>query len=79
MNEHHENRIKQLLQQAMPPVEGDPEPSRDPWPAVLRRIDAQPAKPAGVSWSLFDSALLAGLVALVALFPASIPVFLYYL
>jgi hypothetical protein len=41
---------------------------------VLRRLDAQPAAP---PW--FDWALLAGLVGFVAFFPASIPVFLYYL
>jgi hypothetical protein len=74
MNEHDRDRMKMLLQQALPPVEGEPEPSRDLWPAVLRRIDSRPT---AVPW--FDWALLGGLVGLVALFPASIPVFLYYL
>lgn len=72
MNELNEDRMKKLLQQALPPVEG--EPGRDLWPAVLKQLDAQ-AAPA--PW--FDWALLAGLVALVGCFPASIPVFLYYL
>jgi len=74
MNEHEQDRMKKLLQQALPPVEADAEPSRDLWPAVLRRMDAKPAAP---PW--FDWALLAGLVGLAAFFPASIPVFLYYL
>jgi hypothetical protein len=72
MNTPDQDRMKKLLQQALPPVEG--EPARDLWPAVLRRLDASPAAP---PW--FDWALLAALAALVAFFPASIPVFFYYL
>jgi hypothetical protein len=64
--------MKKLLQQALPPVEGIP--ARDLWPIVLKRLDARPA---ALPW--YDWALAAGLVALVAFFPASIPVFLYYL
>jgi hypothetical protein len=74
MNENDELRIKKLLQQALPPVEDDPEPGRDLWPAVLRRLDARPT---ALPW--FDWALVAGLVAFAAFFPASIPVFFYYL
>jgi hypothetical protein len=74
MNELNEDRMKKILQQALPPVEGEAEPGRDLWPAVLKRMDAHSAPP---PW--FDWALLAVLVALVAFFPASIPVFLYYL
>ncbi len=74
MNAHDEDRMKKLLRQALPPVEGEPEPGRDLWPAVLKRLDATPA---ALPW--FDWALVAGLVALVAFFPASIPVLLYYL
>ena len=65
--------MKQLLQEALPPMPGEQEPARDLWPAMLRRMDAKPATP----W--FDWALLAGLVGLAGLFPAAIPVFLYYL
>jgi hypothetical protein len=72
MNAPDQERMKKLLQQALPPVEG--EPARDLWPAVLRRMDASPA---ALPW--FDWALLAGLAALTALFPASIPVLFYYL
>ena len=78
MNAHDEDRMKKLLQQALPPVEPGPEPgpgpSHDLWPAVLHRLDDRPAP---VPW--FDWALLAGLAALTAFFPAAIPVFLYYL
>jgi hypothetical protein len=74
MNAHDQDRMKKLLQQALPPVEGDPEPGRDLWPEVLRRLDTRSAT---VPW--FDWALLAGLAALAAFFPASIPLFLYYL
>jgi hypothetical protein len=73
MNEQEWDRMKKLLQQALPTVEADAEPGRDLWPAVLRRMDTKPAMP----W--FDLALAGGLVALSAFFPAAIPVFLYYL
>ena len=79
MIEHDRDRMKTLLQQAMPHVEDKPEPSRDLWPALLRRMEAQPAIPAEASWNAFDCALALGLAALFALFPASIPVLLYYL
>ena len=69
-----QERMKIRLQQALPRVPPDAEPARDLWPAVLGRLDAAPAAP---PW--FDWALLAALVALLALFPVSIPVILYYL
>jgi hypothetical protein len=74
MNAKDEDRIEKLLQQALPRVEAKPEPSRDLWPAVLRRMDANPAAP-----PLFDWALLGGLLAFGAFFPNAIPVLLYYL
>ena len=82
MNAHDNERIKKHLQQSLPPV-GDAGPERDLWPDVLRRMDTNLAANSGVSvspgWAWFDGALLAGIVGLVAIFPASIPVFLYYL
>jgi hypothetical protein len=69
-----QDRLKKLLQQALPAVNGDAEPSRDLWPSVLKRLNARPAP---VPW--FDWALAAGIVAVVAIFPAWIPVLLYYL
>ncbi len=78
MNEMEQTRMKNLLKQALPPIEsgpaGEPEPRRDLWPAVLQRLDARPAP---VPW--FDWALIAGLVALAGIFPAWIPVLMYYL
>lgn len=74
MNTHDEDRIKKLLQTALPPVDSERGPRRDLWPAMLRRLDAKTVPP---HW--FDWALLAGLAGLAAFFPASIPVLLYYL
>lgn len=72
MNTRDEDRMKKLLQQALPPVGGEAEPEQDLWPATLQRLDAGPARPPWLDW-----ALLAGLVGVVAFFPASIPVLLY--
>jgi hypothetical protein len=81
MNRHDEDRIKQLLQRALPPADPEAEPNRDLWPAVLRRLDAQPAAaaPGLLRLNWFDGALLAGVIVFAASFPATIPVFLYYL
>jgi hypothetical protein len=72
MNSHDQDRMKKLLQQTLPRIEG--EPSRDLWPAVLKRLDARPA---ALPW--FDWALVGCLAGLVVFFPASIPLLLYYL
>jgi hypothetical protein len=74
MNANDELRMKKLLKEALPPVEDDSEPGHDLWPAVFHRLDARSAV---LPW--FDWALGAGLVTFAAFFPASIPVFLYYL
>jgi hypothetical protein len=74
MNANDEERIKKLLHEALPPINGEPEPGHDLWPAVLQRLDSRPAMP---PW--FDWALLAALVGVAALFPSAIPVLLYYL
>lgn len=76
MNAHEEERIRELLKQALPPVDLAAEPARDLWPAVLRRLDAGSAARRR-NW--FDWALLVGLIVFAASFPATIPVFLYYL
>ena len=73
MNADGQDRLKRLLKAALPPSAGEPEPSRDLWPSVLRRLDTKRATP----W--YDWALLAGVLGLAGLFPAAIPVFLYYL
>jgi len=83
MNEHDRERIKKLLQEALPRVDDGSEPSRDLWPAMLRRLDEEPApvsaSGAGLRWTWIDGALAAGLAVLIVSFPASIPLLLYYL
>jgi len=81
MNAHDDDRLKQLLKQAVSPVETDAEPARDLWPAVLKRLDADTAGGARTRsrWVWFDVALLAGLAVLGVSFPAMIPLLLYYL
>ena len=74
MNENDEERMRLLLRKALPAVEREPEPSRDLWPAVLKRLQARGG---AVPW--FDWALVAGLVGVAAFMPAAIPVLLYYL
>lgn len=81
MNAQEENRIKQLLKHALPPVDSGAEPERDLWPIVLQRLDEHAAGERRVQrgWMWFDVALLAGLVVMGASFPATIPLLLYYL
>jgi len=81
MNNAENDRIEQLLHHALPPVASNPEPSRNLWPAVLRRLDSEPASsfalPNAVPW--FDWVLIGGLAVFAMSFPVTIPVFLYYL
>ena len=79
MNE--EERMKQLLKQAVRPVDGDAGPARDLWPALLMRLDEDSAAEAAgrTRWVWLDGALLAGLVVLGVSFPSAIPLLLYYL
>jgi len=79
MSAHDENRIEHLLRQALPPVDAEPGPSRDLWPAMLRRMDSNAAPQQRSRWVWFDWALVAGLAVVAAAFPASIPLLLYYL
>lgn len=83
MSSHEEDRIKQLLKQALRPVETGAEPERDVWPDVLRRLDRNEGAGAAIvqrsPWVWFDVALLAGLAVLGVSFPTVIPLLLYYL
>ena len=73
-----EHRTEILLRAALPPLGEQPEPARDLWPAMLRRMDKQgPIDSAGVPW--FDWALGGALLAVAAMAPRAIPVILYYL
>jgi len=76
MNEHEQERIKQLLKNSLPPVGGQisAELRRDLLPAMLKRLEAAPH---AVPW--FDWALLAAVGACLAVFPEAIPVLLYHL
>jgi hypothetical protein len=74
MNEHDQKRIDQLLKTTLPPMAVAGEPRHDLWPAMLKRLEAQPA---AVPW--FDWALLAAAAASLAIFPGAIPVLLYHL
>lgn len=77
---NNDDRIEQLLRQVLPPVDSGAEPSRDLWPALLRRLDAPAAaSPNSLRQNWFDWALLAALIVFAVSFPAMIPVFLYYL
>lgn len=74
MRDENDESLKKLLRSAMPPMAREAELARDLWPAVRGQIHAAPRR---VPW--FDWALVGGLVALAAVFPVSIPLFLYYL
>jgi hypothetical protein len=78
MNEHEQKRIEQWLKHSLPPVgeQTGVKLQRDLWPAMLKRMDDD-VRVAAVPW--FDWALLATVVAWLAFFPGSIPVFFYHL
>jgi hypothetical protein len=72
--------IERLLREALPLLGESPGPEHDLWPAMQRRLRAEAAAaPVKIRVPWFDWALAAGLLALLALFPAWIPVLLYYL
>ena len=76
-----EERMKQLLKQAVRRVDVDGEPGRDLWPSLLKRLDEHTAAEAAgrVRWVWLDGALLVALVVLGVSFPSAIPLLLYYL
>jgi hypothetical protein len=73
MNNNEDQRIQNLLKQAMPSKQG--ELQRDLWPRMLNRLAGRPI--AAVPW--FDWALLAALTLMLLLAPRSIPLLLYHL
>jgi hypothetical protein len=80
MKKDEHERMRQLLKRAVRPVEMDAKPERDLWPHVLRRLGERGAEPELLRMPVwFDAALLTGLAAFVVVFPASIPLLLYYL
>ncbi len=72
MNDHNDEKIRQLLKQNIRPVNQELE--RDLWPRMLRRLDERPA---AVPW--FDWALAAVVVLSIILVPSTIPMLLYHL
>ncbi len=72
--------LEAFLRNAIPPVDNDPEPPHDLWPAMQARLNAQPplaARLRAVPW--FDWALAAGLAIFALAFPAAVPMLFYYL
>jgi hypothetical protein len=70
-----EQRLERLMRQALPRVPDDAELGRDLWPAMLRKLEEH--RKVHIPW--FDWVLAGGLAAVLAVFPAWIPVLLYYL
>lgn len=72
MDEHDDRQIREALQQSFPPV--NTELHRDLWAAVLRRLEACPARMPWYDWALIG--LCAGVF---LFFPRLILVFAYHL
>jgi hypothetical protein len=75
-NEENNKEITALLKAAIAPVT-DPEPRRDLWPQMLRKLGEQPSPVHHVPW--LDLALAGILSAILLLFPGAIPALLYHL
>jgi hypothetical protein len=77
MNEQDQKRIEQLLKKSVPPIgaPGGKHARRDPWPAMVKRLDD--SRPSAAPW--FDWALVAAVAACFVFFPGAIPVLLYHL
>ena len=73
MSTANNEKIRELLRRAMPPV-ADRELKRDLWPQMLRRMAERPAQ---VPW--FDWALLAVPAIWFFFSPEAIPILLYHL
>jgi hypothetical protein len=72
MNEYDDCQIREALKRSYPPI--NTELSRDLWPAVLRKLDARPAR---VPW--YDWALIALTASVLVFFPELLLVFAYHL
>lgn len=72
MTELDDRQIREALKQSFPPV--NTELRRDLWPAVLHKLDAQPAR---VPW--YDWALIGASTGVFLFFPQLILVFAYHL
>ena len=72
MTEHDDRQTRKALQQSLPPV--NTELHRDLWPAVLRKLEARPAR---VPW--YDWALIGLSASVFLFFPQLILVLAYHL
>jgi hypothetical protein len=71
--DRREQEVREALQRTFPPAES--ELRRDLWPAMLRRLEKQPAS--AVPW--YDWALAAVVLAMVVFFPRIALLFAYHL
>jgi hypothetical protein len=76
MNNEEINNVKELLKQAVTPVQNT-ELRRDLWPQMLRKLEEQPLPIHNVSW--FDWALASLAAAALLFFPGTIPALFYHL
>lgn len=74
--EKNDERIRELLKSAVPPLR-QAELESDLWPAMLRRLEERPGVLGRVAW--LDWGLAAAAVAAFVFFPAVIPALLYQL
>jgi hypothetical protein len=74
MTHRHDQDLRELLKQAIPPVR-NAELQSDLWPQLLQRLNQQ--QPLRVPW--FDWALAALAAAALLFFPGAIPALLYHL
>ncbi len=79
MSGHDEERMKQVLRAALPPVEPMPNRERIFGQGCCGEWMKSALRRPGSRWLWFDGALLAGLAILAVAFPASIPLLVYYL
>jgi len=73
MRQEKQDRLKRLLQKAIPPIE-DSTPGRDLWPGMLRKMERERMEVHWLDWAL--AALLAGWI---LFYPAAILGLLYHL
>lgn len=66
------DRLREFLQEALPPVEQRP-PSRNLWPEILER------RPPDADWSWLDAGAAAAIAILLSLFPGTLWLLLYHL
>lgn len=68
-----DDRLRQLLQSALPPTSDQAEPPRDVWPALARRVES-PRR-----WMWFEISLAAAIVVVLSIFPDWFFLLLYHL